>query len=128
VLGLPLRTSHTNFTESFAELMAKKFFVCERRDTQLTLQKNAKFSYVRFFSFSGSSVWQRRLEFRQFSLAELSVQPCGPLFFKCFHTRPSTNFVISCAHKTGATSPCLLSNRVLLRFHDIASVRSLSSK
>src|SRR5204863_9509101 len=107
--------------------MAKKFFVCERRDTHLTLQKNAKFSYVRFFSFSGSSVWQRRLEFRQFSLAALSVQPCGPLFFKCFHTRPSTNFVISCAHTTGSTSPCLYSSPVLPRLHDIASLRSLPS-
>src|SRR6266513_5401351 len=107
--------------------MAKKFFVCERRDTQLTLQKSAKFSYVRFFGFSSSLVWQRRLEFRQFSPAELSVQPCCPTLFKCFHKCLSIDFAISCAHKTGATSPCLSSNRVLPRFHDIASVQSPSS-
>src|SRR5262249_2811378 len=108
--------------------MAKKFFGCQRGGAYLALQKSAKLSRIRLFGFSRSLVWQRRFEFRQFSPAKLSVQPCCPLFFKCFHKRPSANFAISCGHKTGATSPCLSSNRAPPRFHDIASVRSLSLK
>src|SRR5262245_27179248 len=61
--------------DPFTELMTKEFFVLQWTRRQLALQQLTKSFCLGFFSLSASLVRQRRLEFRQFAPAELTVQP-----------------------------------------------------
>src|SRR4051812_21155282 len=108
--------------------MVEEIFVSHRARGELFFEEHAELLRLELLGLRGGTIRQGRFEIREFFATQFAVEPGCPLFLKRFHKHLSTDFAVSCAHKTSATLPCRWSIPAFPRFHDTAFPPSPSLK